>query len=104
VEHLHHFGLSEDPFRNEPRQRDFFETAWTRNALARLDRGLRQNRGLVVLTGEVGSGKTMLVRRLLENLEEEVFEASMLVVLSGGADACWILTRFAKLLGIEEPE
>jgi len=57
-----------------------------------------------VLTGEVGSGKTMLVRRLLENLEEEVFEASMLVVLSGGADACWMLTRFAKLLGVEEPE
>jgi len=104
VEHLHHFGLSEDPFRNEPRLRDFFETAWTRNALARLDRGLRQNRGLLVLSGEVGSGKTMLVRRLLESLEEEVFEASMLVVLSGGADACWILTRFAKLLGIEEPE
>jgi general secretion pathway protein A len=52
----------------------------------------------------VGSGKTMLVRRLLDNLEEEVFEASMLVVLSGGADAGWILTRFAKLLGIEEPE
>ena len=104
MEHLHHFGLSEDPFRNEPCVRDFFETASTRNALARLERALRQGRGLVVLTGEVGSGKTMLVRRLLENLEEEVFEASMLVVLSGGADACWILTRFAKLLGIEEPE
>jgi type II secretory pathway predicted ATPase ExeA len=58
----------------------------------------------VVLTGDAGSGKTMLVRRLLENLEEEVFEASMLVVLSGGADAGWMLTRFAKLLGIEEPE
>jgi type II secretory pathway predicted ATPase ExeA len=104
VEHLHHFGLSEDPFRNEPRLGDFFETVSMRNALARLERGLRQARGLVVLTGEVGSGKTMLVRRLLENLEEEVFEASMLVVLSGGADAGWILTRFAKLLGIEEPE
>jgi type II secretory pathway predicted ATPase ExeA len=104
VEHLHHFGLSEDPFRNEPRLCGFFEPVSTRNALARLERGLRQTRGLVVFTGAVGSGKTMLVRRLLESLEEEVFEASMLVVLSGGADACWILTRFAKLLGIEEPE
>jgi type II secretory pathway predicted ATPase ExeA len=104
VEHLHHFGLSEDPFRNEPRVREFFEPASTRASLARLERGLRQGRGLAVLTGEVGSGKTMLVRRLLECLEEEVFEASMLVVLSSGADAGWILTRFAKLLGIEEPE
>ena len=104
MEHLHHFGLSEDPFRNEPRLREFFETGSTRVALARLERGLRQARGLVVLTGEPGSGKTMLVRRLLENLEEEVFEASMIVVLNGGADAGWMLTRFAKLLGIEEPE
>lgn len=104
MEHLHYFGLSEDPFQNKPRLRDFLETASTREALARLERGLRQARGLVVLTGEVGSGKTMLVRRLLENLEEEVFEASMLVVLSGGADARWVLTRFARLLGIEEPE
>jgi type II secretory pathway predicted ATPase ExeA len=104
VEHLHHFGLSEDPFRNEPRLRDFFETPSSREVLARIERGLRQARGLVVLTGEPGSGKTMLVRRLLDTLEEEVFEASMLVVLSSGADAGWILTRFAKLLGIEEPE
>jgi type II secretory pathway predicted ATPase ExeA len=104
VEHLHHFGLSEDPFRNEPRLRDFFDTRSSRDALARLDRGLRQAKGLLVLVGDVGAGKTMVVRRLLENLEEEVFEASMLVVLNGAADAVWMLTRFAKQLGVEEPE
>ena len=104
MEHLHHFGLSEDPFRNEPRMRDFFDTEVSRAALARLERGLRQSRGLLVLVGEVGSGKTMVVRRLLENLEEEIFHASMLVVLSGAADSNWMLTRFARQLGIEEPE
>src|SRR5262245_64945777 len=45
----------------------------------------------------------MVVRRLLESLEEEVFDASMLVVLHGAADAGWMLTRFASQLGIEEP-
>jgi len=103
VEHLQHFGLSEDPFRNEPRLRDFFATTVSQGALARLDRGLRQSKGLMILTGGVGAGKTMLLRQLLESLEEEIFEASMLVVLNGAADADWMLTRFAKQLGIEQP-
>ena len=104
MEHLHHFGLSGDPFRNEPRMRDFLETRTQREALARLERGLRQTKGLLVLTGDTGAGKTMVVRRLLENLEEEIFEAGMLVVLNGAADATWMLTRFARQLGVEEPE
>jgi type II secretory pathway predicted ATPase ExeA len=104
VEHLQHFGLSEDPFRNEPRLRECIDTATGRDALARLERGLRQARGLLVLAGELGSGKTLVVRQLLEKLEEEVFEASMLVVLNGAADTGWMLTRFAKQLGVEEPE
>jgi type II secretory pathway predicted ATPase ExeA len=103
VEHLQHFGLAEDPFRNEPRLDLFFETHANRDALRRLERGLRQAKGLLVLVGDVGSGKTMVVRRLLESLEEEVFDASMLVVLHGATDAGWMLARFAAQLGIETP-
>jgi general secretion pathway protein A len=103
VEHLHHFKLVEDPFRNEPLLRFLFETPQQQEALRRLDRAVRQAKGLCVLTGDVGSGKTIAVRELLENLEEEVFEASMMVVLNGAADATWMLTRFAKQLGVEEP-
>jgi general secretion pathway protein A len=104
MDHLQHFGLSGDPFRNEPRLGNLFDTPVSRGAVSRLDRGIRQSKGLLVLTGRVGSGKTMILRQLLENLEEDVFEASMLVVLSGESDAEWLLTRFAKQLGIEEPE
>ena len=104
MEHLQHFGLSEDPFRNEQRLRDFFDARPSLDALARLERGLRQEKGLLVLTGDVGSGKTMVVRQLLDRLEEEVFEASMLVVLNGAADAGWMLSRFARQLGVESPE
>jgi len=103
VEHFQHFGLAEDPFRNEPRLEHFFETHANRDAMRRLERGLRQAKGLLVLAGDIGSGKTMVVRRLLESLEEEVFEASMLVVLHGAADAGWMLGRFASQLGVETP-
>ena len=103
MEHLHHFDLKDDPFRNEPLLRFFFETRQQQHALRRMERGARQHKGLSVLVGDVGSGKTMVVRQLLENLEEEIFEASMMVVLNGAADASWMLTRYAKQLGVEEP-
>jgi general secretion pathway protein A len=103
VEHLHHFHLAEEPFRNEPLLRYLFESRQQRDALRRIERSARQAKGLCVVVGEVGAGKTMAVRQLLENLEEEVFEASMMVVLNGAADATWMLTRFARQLGIEEP-
>jgi type II secretory pathway predicted ATPase ExeA len=103
VEHLHHFQLSGDPFRNEPLLRAYFEGEPHQGALQRLDRAVRQGKGLCVLSGEAGSGKTMVVRRLLECLEEEVFEASMMVVLDGAADASWMLKRFVRQLGVEEP-
>jgi len=103
VEHLHHFKLGEDPFRNEPAIKFLFESRQQQEALLRLDRAVRQAKGLCVLIGAVGAGKTMVVRQLLDNLEEEVFEASMLVVLNGAADAAWMLTRFARQLGVEDP-
>ncbi len=103
MEHFRHFGLSQDPFRNEPQLRDFIETGSNGRVLKRLERGVRQSKGLAVLVGDVGSGKTMVVRRLLDSLEEEIFEASMLVMLSGAGDSSWMLTRFAKQLGVDAP-
>jgi type II secretory pathway predicted ATPase ExeA len=103
VEHLHHFQLSDDPFRNEPVMRMFFDGGPQQDALRRLDRAVRQGRGLSLLVGAAGSGKTMTVRRLFEDLEEDVFEASMMVVLAGAADAQWMLRRYALQLGVEEP-
>jgi type II secretory pathway predicted ATPase ExeA len=103
VEHLHHFKLRGDPFRNEPLLKSYFECQPHQGALQRLERAVRQGKGLCVLTGVTGSGKTMVVRRLLECLEEEVFEASMMVVLDGAADASWMLKRFVRQLGVEDP-
>lgn len=103
MEHLQHFGLSQDPFRNEPDLRFFFESACHVDAMRRLDRAVRQSKGLVVLTGDSGAGKTLLTRRLYENLEDEIFEAVLMVMLPGAADAPSVLSRFARQLGVEEP-
>jgi type II secretory pathway predicted ATPase ExeA len=103
VEYLHHFQLSEDPFRNDHLERFAVETPTQVDAYARLDRGVRQGRGLVALVGPGGSGKTVVARRLYEALEEEVFEARMLVLLRSQVDTGWLLHRYAGQLGVEEP-
>jgi type II secretory pathway predicted ATPase ExeA len=103
VEYLHHFQLSDDPFRNDHLERFAVETPTQADAYARLDRGVRQGRGLVALVGPTGSGKTVIARRLYEALEEEVFEARMLVLLRSQATSSWLLNRYAGQLGVEEP-
>ncbi len=103
MEHLQHFGLTQDPFSNEPDLRFYFESDSHRDAQRRVERGLRQRKGLTLLTGDGGMGKTLLARRMLEALEEEVFEATLLVMLPGAADATGILQRFARQLGTDEP-
>jgi general secretion pathway protein A len=103
VEHLQHFGLNQDPFSNEPDQRFYFDSTSACDAQRRVERGLRQHKGLTLLTGDGGMGKTLLARRILEGLEEEIFEATLLVMLRGAADATGILQRFARQLGEEEP-
>ncbi len=103
MEHLQHFGLSQDPFSNESDLRLYFESPSHRGAQRRVERGLRQHKGLTLLTGEGGMGKTLLARRILDGLEEEIFEATLLVMLPGAADAMGIFQRFARQLGAEDP-
>ena len=103
MEYLHHFQLSEDPFRNDHLERFLAETPTQEDAHQRLERGVRQGRGLVALVGPAGSGKTVVARRLYEELEEEVFEASMMVILRSQADGDWLLSRFAASSGSRSP-
>jgi general secretion pathway protein A len=103
VEHLSTFGLTRDPFANEPQLDLFFESRSARETAARLRRAAQQGKGLVVLTGAGGLGKTMLVRHVLEGLEDDVFEACLLVPVPGVSDGAWVLDRLARQLGVESP-
>jgi type II secretory pathway predicted ATPase ExeA len=103
VEHLEHFGLSRDPFSNDPQLSVYFESAEHAAAERRVRRSVTQQKGLCVLSGPAGAGKSMVVRHLLESLEEEVYEACLLVPVPGVADAGWVFSRFAAHLGVAEP-
>ena len=103
MEHLSTFGLTRDPFASEAALDAVLETSGFEDATRRLERFALQGKGLALLTGAGGVGKTVLVRHALESLEEEVFEACMLVPVPGITDGAWMLTRFAAQLGVEEP-
>jgi general secretion pathway protein A len=66
--YLQYFGLREPPFSIAPNPRYLFMSERHREALAHLVYGLQGTGGFVVLTGEVGAGKTTLARRFLEEI------------------------------------
>jgi type II secretory pathway predicted ATPase ExeA len=65
------FGLRESPFNVNPDPRYLYMTKQTQEALACLTYGVRTRKGFIVLTGEVGTGKTTLLNRLLDWLRNE---------------------------------
>ena len=70
--YLEHFGLNEPPFRITPHTDFFFEGAERGAMLEALAYAVLHDEGIVKVSGEVGSGKTMLCRMLMERLPPEV--------------------------------
>ncbi|MDE3136578.1 MAG: AAA family ATPase [Acidobacteriota bacterium] len=68
--YLDHFQLTRPPFEMSPDPYFFFPTAQHREALAGLVYGIGARKGFLVLTGEVGTGKSLVVRCLLDTLDK----------------------------------
>jgi general secretion pathway protein A len=75
------------PFQLTPDARFFFESAVHRQAMAYLVYGLHHAEGFIVVTGEVGAGKTILVENLLSTIDESRFVTAKIVTSQlGGED------------------
>jgi type II secretory pathway predicted ATPase ExeA len=70
--YLEHFGLNEPPFRITPHTDFFFDGANRGATLDALVYAITHDEGIVKVSGEVGSGKTMLCRVLMERLPDNV--------------------------------
>ncbi len=103
MSYLEHYGLDREPFSNAPDARFYYNSDLHSQALLRVMYAVDSNKGLAVLVGGVGTGKTTLARRMLDNLPEERYESSLLVMVHSGITPEWILTRIALQLGIDEP-
>jgi len=80
------FGLTSKPFQLNPDPTFYFGSKQHRRAQAYLEYGMHQNEGFIVITGEVGAGKTTIVRGLLESLDPEKVVAAQLVSTQLDAD------------------
>jgi general secretion pathway protein A len=76
--YLNYFGLSDNPFSIAPNPAYLYMSPRHKEALAHLTFGLRESGGFVMLTGEVGTGKTTVSRRLLQQLPENTQVAMIL--------------------------
>ncbi len=111
-----YYGLNARPFQLTPDPRFYFDSATHRKAMAYLGYGLAQGEGFIVITGEIGSGKTTLVGHLMATIDTERLTAIKIVstqiegddmlrmtaqamgVVSDGLEKAQILDRIERFL------
>ena len=80
------FGLTGKPFQLNPDPAFFYGSRGHKRAFAYLQYGVHQSEGFIIITGEVGAGKTTLVRSLLEQIDPNKMVAAQLVTTQLDAD------------------
>jgi len=92
------FGFKAKPFQLNPDPAFLFGSKGHRRAMAYLEYGLHQGEGFIVITGEVGAGKTTLVRSLLERINQDrIVTANLTNTLLGAED---VLRMVATAFGV----
>lgn len=93
-----YYGLSAKPFQLKPDPHFFYGSKGHKRAMAYLDYGLSQGEGFIVITGEIGAGKTTLMRSLFTKLEPRKIHAAQIVTTHVDSDD--ILRMVAAAFGL----
>ncbi|TCS38571.1 putative secretion ATPase (PEP-CTERM system associated) [Paucimonas lemoignei] len=93
-----YYGLSAKPFQLKPDPHFFYGSKGHKRAMAYLDYGLSQGEGFIVITGEIGAGKTTLMRNLFARLEPSKIHAAQIVTTHVDSDD--ILRMVAAAFGL----
>jgi general secretion pathway protein A len=96
--YLEYYGLTEPPFTITPNPRFLFYSAKHREAFNHLLYGIRERKGFVQITGEVGAGKTTLCRAMLEQLGSNFSTA---LILNPVLDADQLMKAVAMEFGLK---
>ena len=92
------FGFAEAPFNQTSDPQFFFPSPTHEDALSQLLYGIARRKGLIVITGEVGTGKTTLCRRLLATIDPSVTTA---LILAPSLPALDLLRSINQEFGIK---
>jgi len=81
-----YYGFTERPFQLTPNAQWFYASRLHKRALAYLQYGLSQGEGFIVITGDVGTGKTTIANQLLSQLNQDEIVAKQIVTAKLGPD------------------
>ena len=101
MDFLDFYKLSEHPFSSSIDNRFYYKSSQHAEALVRLRYTVDTMKGLAVVVGGVGTGKSTLARRLLDELDPREYEAALLIVLHTSVTTDWIMKKIAMQLGIK---
>lgn len=102
MDYLEYYNLKEHPFSNVVDSRFYYSSRQHSDALVKLKYAVDTRKGLAVIIGGIGTGKTTLARRFLEDLDEESYEAALLVVVHSTVSSEWLFKKFAIQLGVKD--
>src|SRR5690242_18168823 len=95
-----YYKLRAEPFLLTPDERFYFESSVHAQAMAHLIYGLKRGEGFIVITGDVGAGKTTLVKRLIAKIDpNKVIAAHVVTTMLSGHD---LLRMVAAALGLRD--
>lgn len=94
-----YYGLTGRPFQLTPDPTFYFESATHRKALSYLGYGLAQGEGFIVITGDVGTGKSTLVSHLMQSIDRARMTAATIV--TSQRDAYDLIQMAAETFGID---
>ena len=103
MSYLDFYRLQTEPFSNAPNERFYYNSAQHAGALTRIMYVTETMKGLAVVVGDIGTGKTTLARKVLDSLPDEVYESALLIILHAEISPEWLLRKIATQLGVEQP-
>lgn len=94
------YKLRAEPFLLTPDERFYFESSVHSQAMAHLTYGLKRGEGFIVITGDVGAGKTTLVKRLIATIDpSKIVAAHVVTTMLSGHD---LLRMVAAAFGLKD--
>ncbi len=91
------YKLKEHPFSFTTDEKYYYNSPQHSKALIKLVHAVENEKGLAVLIGDIGTGKTTLSRRLLDHLIQNGYEATLLVIIHSEITSLWFLKKLALM-------
>lgn len=92
------YKLKEHPFSFTTDEKFYYNSPQHSKALIKLSHAVETEKGLALLIGDIGTGKTTLSRRLLDQLINDGIEATLLVIIHSEITSLWFLKKVALML------